>query len=155
MNQGEVQERREISAEAAAAYRARREALHTATLELEHELEVLEAESQPDVERLRGALDQLLATLREHIAQADAPDGLLADIIEAAPWFGPRAEQLRSEHAELLGTAKQLIDRAAVSEDAAALLGPARELSQRISEHRHEGTSLLLDAYMLDVPAAD
>lgn len=155
MNQGEVHDRREISAEAAAAYRARREALHIAVIELEHELELLEAQPQPDVRRLRAALDQLLTTLREHIAQADAPDGLLADIIETAPWFAPRAEQLRSEHGELLERAQQLIDEAAANEDAASVLESARELSQRISEHRHEGTALLLDAYMLDVPAAD
>lgn len=155
MTNGETTDRRELSEEAADAYRARREALHAAVATLEHELATLEAADEPDAERFSAALHQLLATLHEHIEQADAPDGLLSQIIETAPWFAPRAEQLRDEHADLVDHANAMIERLDAGESVAVLLADARSLSDRVSDHRHRGTTLLLDAYMLDVPAGD
>lgn len=155
MTDGGIRDRAELSEEAADAYRARREALHSAVITLEHELETLEADDPPDRDRFRAALRQLLATLHEHIEEADAPDGLLTQIIETAPWFAPRAAQLRDEHAELVGLAEQLIDRLEDGEDPAEVLPGARGLAERVSDHRHRGTTLLVDAYMLDVPAGD
>lgn len=155
MTAGDTPGRQQLTDTAADAYRARREALHATVSDLDAALDALETQDLPDVERFRAVLTQVLETLHEHIQQADAPDGLLAEIIETAPWFAPRAETLRSEHDELLVMTRELIERAGAGGEFGTLLADARTLSARIADHRHTGTSLLMDAYMLDVPAGD
>lgn len=150
-----TQERLELSDAAADAYRARREALHGAVIDLDAELAALEQEPEPDAERFRAAMRRALATVQRHIEEADAPDGLLSEILDTAPWFASRAEQLRAEHAELLGHATRVLEQADATDDVEPLLADARSLSARISQHRHRGTKLLMDAYMLDVTAGD
>lgn len=137
------------------AYTRRREALHRAVAELDRELDALREVPGPDPERFGAAIRALLTTLHQHREEAEAPDGLLGRIVEAAPWFAPRVEQLKSEHDEQLRVANGLLERARGRADVAPLIGEAQELSTRLSEHRHRGTTLLMDAYMLDIPEAD
>lgn len=148
-------DRPELADEVVDAYRARREALLRAVTELDGELAVLEAREVPDPERFRAALRRLLATLHEHIQEAEEPDSLLAQIVEQAPWLTHRTVQLRGEHGDLLARTEELIGRADGAATVAPLLPDARALSERVSEHRHRGTELLTDAYMLDVGAND
>ncbi len=155
MTAGDTPGRQQLSDTAADAYRSRREALHATVSDLDAELDALEAQDAPDGERFEAAMRQVLETLHEHIREADAPDGLLAEIIETAPWFAPRAEALRAEHDDLLASTHDLIERASAGGEMGTLLADARTLSARISDHRHTGTGLLMDAYMLDVPAGD
>ncbi len=155
MTAGDTPGRQQLTDTAADAYRARREALHATVSDLDAELDELEAQDAPDVERFRTAMTQVLDNLHQHIQEADAADGLLAEIIETAPWFAPRAEALRAEHDDLLDRTRELIERASAGGEIETLLADARTLSARISDHRHTGTSLLMDAYMLDVPAGD
>lgn len=155
MAEGDVQERLRLSDAAAEAYHARREALHGAVIDLDEELDALEAQGEPDAERFRTAMRRTLTTVQRHIEEADAPDGLLEEILDAAPWFASRAEQLRGEHAELLDRATRVLEQADATDAVEPLLADARSLSSHISEHRHRGTKLLMDAYMLDVTAGD
>lgn len=148
-------DRPELAGEVVDAYRARREALLRAVTELNADLDGLEAEEAPDPERFRAALRRVRATLHEHIEEAEAPDSLLAQIVEQAPWLTHRTEQLRGEHDDLLEHAGRLIERAEAAEVVAPLLPDARALSEHVSDHRHRGTELLTDAYMLDVGAND
>lgn len=148
-------DRLEVSVADAAAYRARREALHAATDELDRELELLERQERPDMTRLRAVVRRTLGTLRIHIEEAEAPDGLLADITEAAPWFAARADELRRDHDDLLERTELLRERADAADRLSPLVEEVRGLSARITEHRHQGTALLLDAYLLDIPAGD
>ncbi len=138
-----------------AASTRRREALHRAVTELGAELDALEAAAAPDGERFAQALRDLLATLEQHVEEADAPEGLLQQIIEVAPWFGPRVEQLRSEHDVLNGQARTLLEQVAAGRELEQALGAARELCAQVDDHRHRGTTLLIDAYMLDIPEGD
>lgn len=145
----------EVSEADAAAFRARREALHAAISDLDHHLDALDSQDAPDAARFRDALDELLTTLHRHVAEADAPDGLLAQILEEASYFASRVERLRSEHGDLLARAGDLQDRARTSVDVRPLLTEARQLSARVAEHRRRGTELLVDATMLDLSAGD
>ena len=138
-----------------AAATRRREALHRAVTELDAELDALEQAPAPDGERLTRALHDLVATLEQHIEEADAPEGLLEQILEVAPWFGPRVEQLRQEHDTLHEQASALLEQVAAGQELDRALADARELSSRVDDHRHRGTTLLLDAYMLDIPEGD
>ena len=138
-----------------AAATRRREALHRAVTELDAELDALEQAPALDGDRFARALRDLVATLEQHIEEADAPDGLLEQIMEVAPWFGPRVEQLRQEHDTLHEQATALLGQVASGRGLDRVLADARELSARVEEHRHRGTTLLLDAYMLDIPEGD
>lgn len=144
-----------ISDTETAAYTRRREALHRAVAELDEELDALEQAPAPDGIRFEEALRDLVATLEQHIEEADAPDGLLGQILEVAPWFGPRVEQLRQEHDQLHARASTLLEQVVAGQQLVRALGDARELSAGVAEHRHHGTTLLIDAYLLDIPAGD
>ncbi|TVR21709.1 MAG: hypothetical protein EA387_09910 [Nitriliruptor sp.] len=138
-----------------AAVTRRREALHRAVTELDAELDAFEQGLTSDGGRFETALGDLVTTLAQHIEETDAPDGLLGQILEVAPWFGPRVEQLRREHDVLHEQASALLEQVASGQEPDQALGDVRELSARVDEHRHRGTTLLLDAYMLDIPAGD
>jgi hypothetical protein len=155
MTNEENQQRLELSDDDAEAYASRREALFAAEQDLGRQLDVLDDQGTPDAQRLRTALREVRTALERHIREADAPDGLLAGILQAAPWFAARAEQLRREHGHLLDATDRLLESAQAEHDVAVLLAEARALGRQISEHRHRGTALLLDAYTLDVPAGD
>jgi hypothetical protein len=145
----------QVSDEDAAAFRARREALHAAVTDLDVHLDALEAQDVPDAARFRDALDELLVTLHRHVEEADAPDGLLAQILEEASYFASRVDRLRGEHEDLLDRAVALRDRAGATDDVRLLLPDARHLAARIGDHRQRGTALLVDATMLDLSAGD
>jgi hypothetical protein len=155
MTDGDAPDRPQVSDADAEAYRARREALQVAVTELDQHLDDLEAQDVPDADHFRAALEQLVATLHRHVEEADAPDGLLAQILEEASWFSSRVERLRVEHGDLLDRAEGLLGRLAAGEAVDPLLADARRLSERVAEHRRRGTKLLVDATMLDLSAGD
>lgn len=145
--------RPEISRTAAAGYRARRDALRAAETGLQHQLDVLATD--PDGRRLQAALQEVHATLQEHVHGADAPDGPLAQIVEEAPWLAARVARVRVEHADLLDRATDLLDRVQEGAEVRAGLAEARRLAHAVTRHRHHAADLLLDAYMSDIPAGD
>lgn len=139
-----------------ATHRSRREVLHEAADGLDAALRSLEAAGSPDRERLARALEDVVAPLEEHVRGANQPGGILTQVVNAAPWLSSRARQLGREHDALLGRATALAQQAA-SADATvdALLREARELASAMTRHVHRGTTLILDAYMLDIPDGD
>jgi hypothetical protein len=155
MTDGDAHGRAQLSDADAEAALARREALQAAVSDLEEHLGDLEAQDVPDPDRFRRAVEQLLATLLRHVEEADAPDGLLAQVLEEASWFASRVEALRGEHVDLLGRTTSLLERARAADDVRPLLTDARQLSGHVAEHRRRGTTLLVDATMLDLSAGD
>ena len=155
MTDGDTQDPPTLNEATERAYRARREALHAAVSDLDQRLNELEARADPPADELEAALEQLLGTLERHIAESEDRDGLLAQVVDEAPWFGPRAERLRAEHADLLEATNELLGRAGDARDVPALIEETRRLGARVDAHRHAGTTLLLDAYSLDVSAGD
>ena len=146
---------RRLPAPVAEAVAARRDSLHAAALRLEGELDALGSQPRPDVARTRAALQSMRATLRAHAEGAEASDGPLVDLTDAAPWLARRASHQRDEHRELLQEATALVDRLGEGEDPAPVLDEVRQLLERVAVHRHRATTLLQDAYMLDIPEGD
>jgi hypothetical protein len=155
---GPTDAQREVTAAERRAARARRERLHRALVELEETL------TGPDTgpswhARLRAAAAGMRETVVDHVAESEAPDGLLAQIAEVSPWLSPRAQHLRDEHDDLVATADALVQRCIEADDAEtnvdALAELAWELLERVSRHRRAGADLLYDAYALDVSAGD
>lgn len=142
--------------EVVATHRSRRDALHEAAVGLDADLRSLEANGAPDRDRLAQVIEGVVAPLQEHGRGANRPGGILAQVVDAAPWLASRARQLGREHDALLERA-QALARQAAAEDAAVdgLLRDARELAAAMTRHVHRGTTLILDAYMLDIPDGD
>jgi len=150
-----TRERIRLSGADADAHTRRREALHRAVAELDRELDALADQPVPDADRFRAAIRDMVVAMREHIDETESPDGLLGQVLEAAPWFAARVEQLRGEHGELLARGNALLVSAAAGGEVAPLLAEARELAAQVSDHRHAGTALLVDTYLLDIPQGD
>ena len=134
--------------------RARREELRVALVDLEDALSRPAGDHEKWIAKVHGAVETMLATLRTHVEETEAEGGLLPQLEEDAPWLEGRVEQLRSEHGDLLERTEQLLAscRDGEVED---LRDEALSLLQAVSRHRHRGTDLLYDAYMVDISAAD
>jgi hypothetical protein len=136
------------------AARERRERLHRALVELE---EALTAPTSRDhwLPRVRTALEGMSETVLDHVAESEAPDGLLEQITDVAPWLGPRVVQLRAEHDHLVAAADALVQSAAAASRPDEVIDAAWALLEAVSRHRRRGADLLYEAYALDVSAGD
>lgn len=133
---------------------ARREALLTARNEL---AEALAADAPQDRwhDHVKDALERTRTTLQQHVEEAEAPDGLLAQIIDEEPAFGARVQEMRDEHVTLLQEADDLVELAGTDTPAEALRARAEALVELIERHRGRSGGLLVDAYSLDISAGD
>jgi hypothetical protein len=134
--------------------RARREELRVALIELEDALSRPAGDHENWVATVHAALETMMTTLRAHVQETESEGGLLPQLEEDAPWLVGRVDQLRSEHGDLLERTERLLAscRDGKVED---LREEALALLQAVSRHRHRGTDLLYDAYMVDISAAD
>lgn len=119
------------------------------------ELAVAGPAGEPDhwLGSVEGALVGLRQALDAHITEAESPDGLLAEIIALDPRLAVSADQLRSEHRELLRAwerAHQALkegptpDRSKTRRRVVSLLG-------RLALHRQSGADLVYEAYNVDI----
>jgi nucleotide-binding universal stress UspA family protein len=153
MPKNEQADRRTRTEADLAASRARREALHTAADVLERGVAALETD--PDAARFANTLREVLRTVHEHVDEVESADGLLDEMLALAPRYGHRIEQLRLEHEELLTQARDLLRRAERHESPETFAGDGRALAEHMTAHRHRGTELFQDAFLIDVPASD
>jgi hypothetical protein len=137
----------------------RRRALREAMDELEH------AVSGPAAavgwsEGVGRGLGAVRSAMLAHVADVEAPDGLLSDIVDHAPHLQPSCTSLRHEHEVLQG----LLDRAEQDLIGAVEDGPGnRALLRRrvisllghLTLHRQNGADLVYDAYNVDIAASD
>jgi hypothetical protein len=145
---------RDVTAADRRAARQRRERLHRALVELE---EALTAPTGRDhwLPRVRTALEGMSETVLDHVAESEAPGGLLEQIADVAPWLGPRVVQLRAEHDQLVAAADAMVQAAAAASAADEVIDAAWALLEAVSRHRRRGADLLYAAYALDVSAGD
>lgn len=105
---------------------------------------------------LRIELDNLGNALDQHIAITESPEGLLADIVEAAPRLAHRVERARKDHVALRGLLalanQELGDD---DEHVAASRDRAVDLLTALVRHRHLGADLVYEAYNVDIEALD
>jgi hypothetical protein len=106
-------------------------------------------------DRLVAALTEAHDHLAAHNAEAEGPDGLLAQVLQDAAWLSPRVHVVAQEHDRLLADCQQLCAAGHGDDPLDELERLAREMAERIDGHRHHGTELLMDAYGLDVSAGD
>jgi hypothetical protein len=107
----------------------------------------------PDLVELLRRLDEMRAFLAPHFAAEEAPGGFF-DLVRArsARHLG-QAHKLQTEHDVLLGEIDRLVDRtgACLAGPVAEILGHARALGRRLSDHETHETRLLVDTLYIDI----
>lgn len=144
--------------EVLAGVRIRRDAIRVALGELERALAGPSTASGSEWARTVG---EAAATLRDafdaHVAQNEGDDGLFADVMERAPRLAHRVADLQKDHDAISHSLGALID------DLSATTAPAVEEIRReavdvmaqVVRHRHLGSELVYEAYVVDIEAAD
>ncbi len=135
--------------------RARRDDLHEAMVQLETSV-AGPAQSDGWTKAVHTSLLTLRGALDAHIREVEVPDGLLAEIAEMAPRLLPDIETIFAEHVELIRAwdrAREALEAEGVRE--AEVRRRVTWLLGRLTIHRQRGSSLVYDAYNVDIGAAD
>lgn len=127
-------------------FRARREALGSATTDLENSLAAPTA--TPEWRAGVGvAAEQLRGPLEAHIGLVDTEDGLSAAVEDQAPGLARPAERLAEEHADLsqrFGDFVAVLSDTATSPD--AIRDAGMDLVGRVRRHLQQADDLFADA---------
>jgi hypothetical protein len=96
------------------------------------------------------------AALDQHIVVTEDKDGLLADILEAAPRLANLIDHARSDHRRLRAQLDAVllslpVDTAGIARVRAEVTG----LLGALVRHRQTGADLVYEAYQVDIDAAD
>jgi hypothetical protein len=113
--------------------------------------------SMPEWNRDLGEqLTSMSAALDQHVVVTEGPDGLLVDILEAAPRLAHLIDLARRDHrrlrAQLDGVLLSLpVDGSGVDKVRESVTGLLGDLVR----HRQTGADLVYEAYQVDIDAAD
>ncbi len=112
------------------------------------------AASETWIADLTDGVRQLETALNRHIAEVEAPDGLLDQIVDTAPRLHRLTDETRSHHVSLSDATTALLNTLAgaqsdvpVDEIRAAVL----DLLNEIARHRQKGADLIHEAYDVDI----
>jgi hypothetical protein len=141
--------------EAASQAEVRREALHTAVVDVTSALDAAPLGTDAWLEAVRGATQRLDAAMRDHVREAEMPEGLLAEIVQWQPSYHRRADAMRAEHETMLARIADLLPRVDGSTPATELRHAVSDLVLLVDRHRHKALELVLDAHNLDLAAGD
>lgn len=134
---------------------ARRQRLHDAMRDLESA--GARASGQPDwLEQVERATMRLHTAIDDHIAETEAPEGVLDDVLGHSPRLSADVEMLRRDHQRLRQACNGLLELARTSDpDTNELRRRILGVLGRLSEHRQLGAELLFDAYNTDLGIGD
>lgn len=135
--------------------RRRRAELREAMTALELALAAPATGREPDwAERLHVAAVEISGDLRDHVLLTEAPDGLHAALVAAAPRLAGPVHRLARDHIRLQRDVEDLLDLSA-REDAAEHVAELRSLGTTLladlSQHRQRGSDLVWEAYAVDI----
>ena len=107
-------------------------------------------------EEVREQLEVLSAGLDHHVVATEGPEGLLADIVEAAPRLAHRADLARRDHVRLRGQLDDVIALLRSQEiDVDRVRDDVVELLTGLVRHRQAGADLIYEAYNVDIEGGD
>jgi hypothetical protein len=132
-------------------------AQHDALRRLRHSLD--DAITAPSLDHdvwvahLSTVLTKLGRIFGKHIAETEAPDGSLDDIVQMKPYLQPRVRKIMDEHASLRTRIDQLTSAAKVCGGANEatiddLRLEAGQLADAIRLHQAKGVDLVYEAYL-------
>ena len=161
-NQAEKPSSTPKSAESRDPTQARRQRARVRRIELREAMERLEATvARPAIpdgwsDAVDASLRQLQEALEAHIREVEAPDGLLADIVDMAPRLVSEVETIKDEHRELARSGARA--RETLRGDGVASVTEVRRRVMsflgRLAIHRQRGSDLVYEAYNDDIGAA-
>jgi hypothetical protein len=105
-------------------------------------------------DEVAAALRQLHADFGEHVAIAEGPDGLHADVLETAPRLHNAIKQLTAEHAQIwqdLDAVGTRLTSVVSAEDVHHVRALTTSLLARLTRHRQRGADLVFEAYQVDI----
>ena len=97
-----------------------------------------------------AAVDEAATTWERHVAGTEAPDGLLADVLEREPRLAHMVDSLRADHVEI----QAVLDRvrgSLPSQDPAEARKDVQDVAGRLSHHHHLGGELIHSAYDVEI----
>lgn len=134
---------------------------HDALLVAMHGLEAALAAAargreQPWSERVLNNLRLVRQALHEHVASAEEPDGLFAEIDLCRPTLVRRVEQVRCEHASLLGQGEKLLASVeSNAPDCDDIRQQAMYLLNALRRHQAAEADLIFESFFTDIGAGD
>jgi hypothetical protein len=137
----------------------RRKGVQASLVELERALAAPSTgREQAWASRTGVQLAELRVAWQHHVETTEAPGGLFEEIVSQAPRLSHQVEHLRSDHVQL-AEAIAGAERAAKANDAADRIDEvaeaALELLAPLTRHRQLGSTLVYEAYSVDIDAAD
>jgi hypothetical protein len=105
---------------------------------------------------LRRQLDALSSAFEQHVTMTEGPDGLLEDIVVAAPRLAHRVDVTRKDHTRLRSQLDAVLASLPADESRVAQLrNQVVDLLTSLVRHRQAGADLVYEAYNVDIEAAD
>ena len=101
--------------------------------------------------RLLKELEELRVALLNHIAEVEADDGLLEEMLAQAPRLANQIATVRDEHPDLSRQVDQIILDVGSSEDVIDLRSGILDALIAIARHRQRGSDLVYDGYNVDI----
>ena len=129
--------------------RQRRIELRDAVAELESALSMA-ASGEGWRDAVRSGMAGLRAAIDAHVSEVEAPDGLLAEIVDDAPRLSNQVELIKREHARLLVDTDVILSDLDDAEPG-DIRARAMDLLRDIVAHRQRGSDLVWDAYDTDI----
>ncbi len=132
--------------------RAERATIRRACTRIQELLPEAVAGEAAELERLTEAVIALLERWNRHVRLAEAPDGLLHQIVTDSPRLSTTVARLSGEHPVVTTEIRSALDLLAVP--APDLTGVGRLLDwamDAIDQHRRRGNQLIYQAYNVDI----
>ena len=101
-------------------------------------------------ETAASAVTEAATTWERHVIGTEAPQGILADVLEREPRLAHLVSTLRREHTEI----RDLLARTGAelsARDAADARQQVRAVTERLSRHHQLGAQLIYNAYEVDL----
>ena len=101
---------------------------------------------------------RLLDAFESHVEQSEGADGLLAEIVTAAPRLANSVQQIKEEHRAIVASIGRLESAARVDEDVTniqKIREDALNVLRTVAGHRQRGADLIYEAYSVDIEAGD
>jgi hypothetical protein len=97
-----------------------------------------------------SAYQQLRDAFLAHVEEVEGPDGILVDLVEAAPRVANTVALLEAEHVTITERMDALIDKVP-THPPAEIREESLELMRALVLHRQRGSDLVYEAYSTDL----
>jgi hypothetical protein len=105
-------------------------------------------------ERVLAALSELSGDFRQHVDNAEGPDGLYRDLLETAPRLSDAVARLVDDHVRICRQLDELLSRVAApggTVDVDGIRDSGTTLLGELVRHRQRSSDVVFSAYAFDI----